>query len=220
MARAQETEWFLRAGGGLSPGPPGEEPPDTYLYDPADPAPTHGGNHSIGPYNPGLYELAPPGPFDQREVEARPDVLTFTSEPLPADLEVTGPVSLLLYAASDGPDTDFVARLCDAFPDGRSINLTEGVLRCRFRHGVWAAPELMQPGEVYALEIDLDVTSNLFRAGHRVRLDITSSNFPLWDRNLNTGGDPATDTDMRVARQTIHHDQARPSHLRLPVVAR
>jgi putative CocE/NonD family hydrolase len=103
-------------------------------------------------------------------------------------------------------------------PDGRSTNVTEGVIRARFREDVWGGPRLMQPGEVYLFTIDLQATSMVFRAGHRIRLQVTSSNFPLWDRNLNTGNDPATDTEMRVAHQTIYHDAARPSHLVLPVI--
>lgn len=218
LARTRYEDWHLREGGRLGRELPGDEAPDEYAYDPADPAQTHGGNHSIGPYNPGLYELAPPGPFDQRQVEARPDVLTYTSEALAADLEVTGPVTVVLYAASSAPDTDFVARLTDVHPDGRSINLTEGVLRTRFREGVWGAPRPMEPGTVYEFVLDLDVTSNVFLAGHRIRLAVTSSNWPLWDRNLNTGLDPATDTTWRVAQQTIHHSRRYPSRVRLPVI--
>ncbi|NPV46562.1 MAG: CocE/NonD family hydrolase [Armatimonadetes bacterium] len=220
LARTHYTDYFLRAGGGLSPTPPGEEEPDRYTYDPADPVPTRGGNHSIGPYNPGLYELAPPGPYDQRPIEARDDVLVYTSDELAEDLEVTGPVTVTLYASSSAPDTDFVARLCDVHPDGRSINITEGVIRARFREGVWGAPTLMEPGQVYEFSLDLQATSNVFRRGHRLRLDVTSSCFPLWDRNLNTGEDPATATRMAVARQTIHHDETYPSRITLPVIPR
>ena len=218
LARTKWTDWYLREAGGLSPEPPGDETPDEYDYDPANPAPTRGGNHSIGPYNPGLYELAPPGPHDQRAIEARDDVLAYTSEPLERDMEVTGPVTVTLYAASSAPDTDFVARLCDVYPDGRSINITEGVIRARFREGVWDAPKLMEPGQVYEFTIDLAATANLFRAGHRIRLDITSSSFPLWDRNLNTGGEPGADVEWQTARQTIRHDGVRASRVMLPVV--
>ncbi len=219
LARTRWTDYYLRAGGGLTEAPPDDEPPDEYLYDPADPVPTRGGNHSIGPYNPGLYELAPPGPYDQRAVEARDDVRVYTSEPLERDLEVTGPVTVTLLASSSAPDTDFVARLCDVHPDGRSVNITEGVLRARFREGVWGAPKLMEPGRVYELTLDLAATSNVFKAGHRLRLDVTSSCFPLWDRNPNTGGDPATETTWQVAHQRVFHDRLRASRVRLPVVA-
>ena len=133
------------------------------MYDPAKPVPTLGGNHSVGPYNPGLYELAMPGPFDQRPVERREDVLVFTSEPLAEDTEVIGPVTLKLHAATSARDTDFVAKLTDVFPDGRSINLTEGVIRARFREDVWGRPILMNPGGIYLFTIDMQVTSNVKR---------------------------------------------------------
>jgi len=217
-AGARFEDWHLRADGGLSPEPPGDEAPDRYCYDPADPAPTLGGNHSVGPYNPGLYEICRPGPFDQRPVEARADVLGYTSAVLERDVEVIGPVVVTLHAASSAPDTDFVARLTDVHPDGRSMNVTEGVIRARFREDVWGAPKLMEPGRVYEFTVDLQATAHAFLRGHRIRLDITSSNFPLWDRNLNTGGDPATDTAMAVAEQTIFHDCERPSLIRLPVM--
>jgi putative CocE/NonD family hydrolase len=164
--------------------------------------------------------MARPGPFDQRPNEERDDVLTYTSEVLERDTEVTGPVSVTLYASSSAPDTDFVARLTDVHPDGRSMNITEGCIRARFRDGVWDAPKLMEPGETYEFSIDLTVTANVFKAGHRIRLQITSSNFPLLDRNLNTGNDPATDTAMQIAHQTIYHDRERPSGIRLPIVPR
>ena len=219
LARTRYTDYYLRAGGGLSPEPPGRDAPDVYDYDPAHPVPTLGGNHSVGPYNPGLYEMAKPGPYDQRPNEARPDVLTFTSDVLARDLEVTGPVLVKLYASSSAPDTDFVARLTDVWPDGRSMNVTEGVIRARFRQDLWGEPRLLAPEVVYEFTIDLQATGQVFLAGHRIRLQVTSSNFPLWDRNLNTGEDPATDTSTRVARQTIYHDIAHPSRVTLPVVA-
>ncbi|MHB9132553.1 MAG: CocE/NonD family hydrolase [Armatimonadota bacterium] len=220
LSRTQYANYYLHAGGALSPqAPQGNAAPDRYTYDPEHPAPTLGGNHSVGPYNPGLYEHAKPGPYDQRPNESRPDVLTFTSDPLPRDTEITGPIVLKLYAASSAPDTDFVAKLIDVYPDGRAMNLTEGVIRARFREDVWGEPKLMQPEDIYLFTIDLQVTSNVFKAGHRLRVDITSSNFPLWDRNLNTGNDPATDTEMAVAQQTIYHDAEHPSHIVLPVIS-
>jgi putative CocE/NonD family hydrolase len=161
--------------------------------------------------------MAKPGPYDQGPVEARDDVLVYTSAALDRDLEVTGPVSVTLFASSSAPDTDFVTRLVDVYPDGRAMNITEGVIRARFRDGVWGEPRLMEPGRDYEFTIDLQATSNLFRAGHRIRLQITSSCFPLWDRNLNTGNDPATDTEMRVAHQTVRHDRLRPSRVVLPI---
>jgi putative CocE/NonD family hydrolase len=111
-----------------------------------------------------------------------------------------------------------VARLTDVYPDGRSINITEGILRARFREDVWGPPRLLEPHQVYCFAIDLQVTSNVFRRGHRLRLQITSSGFPLWDRNLNTGGDPATDTEPQIAEQTVYHDPVHPSHILLPII--
>jgi len=219
LARTQYVNYYLRGDGGLARRTPQTaEAPDRYVYDPADPVPTTGGNHSIGPYNPGLYEHAMPGPFDQRAVEARPDVLVYTSDVLERDTEVTGPVTVRLFASSSALDTDFVARLTDVYPDGRSINITEGVLRARFREDVWGEPKLLEPGNVYELAIELQITSNVFMAGHRIRVDITSSNFPLWDRNLNTGDDPGTGTEWLSAEQTIYHDASRPSHIVLPII--
>lgn len=219
LARTRYVKYYLREGGKLTlESPRLEESPDHYVYDPENPVPTLGGNHSIGPYNPGLYEFVKPGPYDQRPVEQRSDVLVYTSEVLEQDTEVTGPVMLKLYASSSAVDTDFVAKLTDVYPDGRSINITEGVIRARFREDVWGNPKLLQPGAVYEFTIDMQVTSNVFKAGHRIRVDITSSNFPLWDRNLNTGNDPGTDTQIMIADQTIYHNTDRPSHIIVPVV--
>ena len=219
LARTHYVNYYLRGDGELTRRTPQTaDAPDRYVYDPADPVPTTGGNHSIGPYNPGLYEHAMPGPFDQRAVEARPDVLVYTSDVLERDTEVTGPVTVRLFASSSALDTDFVARLTDVYPDGRSINITEGVLRARFREDVWGEPKLLEPGNVYEFAIELQITSNVFVAGHRIRVDITSSNFPLWDRNLNTGDDPGTGTEWLSAEQTIYHDASRPSHIVLPII--
>jgi len=220
LARARPVSYYLHPGGSLSTESPGGNRPDRYTYDPADPVPTLGGNHSVGPYNPGLYEHAKPGPMDQRPIEQRTDVLTYTSDVLKQDTEVTGPVALKLFASSSALDTDFIAKLTDVYPDGRSINITEGVIRARFRANLWGRPRLLTPGRAYEFTVDMLVTSNVFRKGHRIRVDITSSNFPLWDRNLNTGNDPGTDTEMRIAEQTIYHDSDRPSRIILPVIPR
>jgi putative CocE/NonD family hydrolase len=201
LARAVETPWFLRADGGLDPGAPGaDEDHDTYVYDPNDPVPTRGGAMVLA-------VDFPAGPFDQAGVEQRPDVLVYTSEPLAHDLEVTGPVRMTLYAATDGPSTDWVVRLCDVDAHGMSRNITDGVLRV---HG--------SPDAVGEHEIDLWSTSNVFRAGHRLRVQVTSSNFPRWDRNPNTGEPPQTATTLRAAHQRIFHDVTRASRITLPVV--
>jgi putative CocE/NonD family hydrolase len=147
------------------------------------------------------------GPYDQRAIEGRPDVLVYTGDEFARDVEVTGPVKVVLHACTTAPSTDFVARLCDVYPDGRSINLTDGILRV---HGI--------PNEPAEHVIDLWATSNLFRAGHRLRLQITSSCFPRWDRNLNTGEPPGAGAEPKVARQTILHDGAHPSRVTIPVV--
>jgi len=215
---ARFVNYYLRAGGKLSAEQPGGQSSDRYDYDPDDPAPTLGGNHSIGPYNPGLWDFAKAGPFDQRPMEQRKDVLVYTSPPLEEDTEVTGPVMARLFAASSARDTDFFVKLTDVHPDGRSINITEGVIRARFREDVWGKPKLIEPNKVYEYTIDLQVTSNVFKKGHCLRVLVTSSSFPLWDRNLNTGNDPGTDTEMQVAHQAIFHDRAHPSHVVLPIV--
>jgi uncharacterized protein len=213
LARAVPTPWYLHEHGTLSPAAPGAEPPDHYRYDPEDPVPTVGGATLI------LTPEYPAGPRDQRNIEARPDVLTYTSEPLHHDLEVTGPITVSLWAISSAQDTDFVARLTDVAPDGRSFNLTDGIVRARYRN--WAGGEPaspIEPGRAYAYQIDLWATSNVFRAGHRIRVQVTSSSFPRWDRNPNTGRPFAGDAALAVAYQTILHDSEHPSHIMLPMV--
>lgn len=180
---------------------------DTYLYNPAEPVPTLGGGCL----------RAPAGPTDHQPIERRDDVLVFTSDWLQEPLEVIGNVRSVLYVASDAVDTDVVARLCDVFPDGRSIILCDGIVRARFREGL-DREVMMAPGKVYELTVDMGVTANVFLPGHRLRLEVTSSCFPRFARNLNTGEPAATGTRMQTARQTIHHSAAHPSRLILPVV--
>ena len=200
------------AGGGrLSwdrPAPGGS--PDRYRYDPADPVPSVGGNNCCG-------TPTPAGPKDQRPIEGRQDVLLYTSDPLPEPLEVTGPVKVVLYASSDAPDTDFVAKLVDVLPDGSSYNMAEGIVRARYRESL-SRPVPMKPGEVYRFEIDLVGTSVEFRKGHRIRVHVTSSHFPQFDRNPNTGETFGTGARTRVAEQTVYRDAERPSHVVLPVI--
>jgi putative CocE/NonD family hydrolase len=160
-----------------------------------------------------------PGPLDQRVLEARDDVLVYTSGPLERGLEAIGPVELVLYAASSARDTDFVVRLCDVYPDGRSILLTEGIIRARYRGSVEGeSVELLEPDEVAEYRIRLYPLANVFEAGHRVRVDVTSSSFPRFSRNLNTGEDVGTGTRMQVASQTVLHTPSYPSHVLLPLV--
>jgi putative CocE/NonD family hydrolase len=224
LARTRYAPWYLhsdgnasREGGTLSLEAQQQEPYDIYLYDPRQPTPTVGGQTFL----PGLLLGANAGPRDQRAVETRPDVLVYTSEPLERPLEVTGPLTVNLYAASSAPDTDFVARLCDVYPDGASRILAEGILRARFREG-YDQPRSIEPGRVYEYHINLVATSNLFQPGHRIRLDITSSSFPRFDRNPNTGHPLGQDgpEDLQPALQTIYHNSQYPSHIMLPVIPR
>jgi len=152
-------------------------------------------------------------------VEARADVLVYTSEVMTAGLEVTGPIVVTLYAASTAPDTDFTAKLVDVHPDGYARNLADGIVRARYRHSR-TTPAFITAGEVTQFAIDLWATSHVFLPGHRIRVEISSSNFPRFDRNLNTGEDQATGTRWQSARQTIFHDARYPSHLMLPVIPR
>jgi putative CocE/NonD family hydrolase len=200
LARARSESWFLGSGGTLSPGAADSGGTATeFVYDPADPVPTLGGHTVMAP-------PFPAGPFDQTRLEARQDVCVFTSEPLEEDLEVTGRVRVILHAESSARSTDWVARLCDVHPDGRSFNLCDGIVR--LESGADARRRV---------EVDLWSTSNVFLAGHRLRVQVTSSSFPRWDRNLNTGDQ--SEPRFEVARQRIHHDARHPSWIELPVVS-
>jgi putative CocE/NonD family hydrolase len=218
--------WYLHSAGAansadgngsLSPQAPGDEEPDAYLYDPRRPVPTCGGSTFL----PGLAVAANAGPRDQRWVERRSDVLVYTSAPLPRDLEVTGPIELVLFASSSAADTDFTGKLVDVHPDGRAEILTDGILRARYRRSL-AEPEPLESGKIEELRIDLQSTANVFRTGHRIRLEVSSSNFPRFDRNSNTGGAIALEReeDFVQALNRVHHDQHRPSHVVLPIIER
>ena len=219
LARTRYMDYYIHSAGGantllgdgiLSTDAPGAETPDTYSYDPEDPVESLGGQ---------IMGRGVSGPMDRRPVERRPDVLVYTTEPLDQDVEVTGPITLTLFASSNAPDTDFTGTLADVHPDGKAISLCEGLMRARYRESV-EEPTLITPGEVYEFKVDMWETSNLFKAGHRIRLEISSSNFPRFDRNMNTGARPGFDTEMKVADQTIYHDAQRPSRLTLPVIPR
>ena len=159
------------------------------------------------------------GPLDQTPIEVREDVLVYTTPVLEQDVEVTGPITVRLWAVSSAADTDFVARLVDVHPSGFAQNLTDGIIRARYRNlARGEAPSLIEPGIAYEYEIDLWSTSNVFKAGHRIRLDVTSSSFPRWDRNPNTGHDVGVDIELAVAHQTILHDREHPSYVVLPIV--
>ncbi len=222
LARAREVRFYLssRRGANSLEGDgelvrhfPRHMAADRYRYDPRNPTPTMGGAVCCNP------KVFPWGPMDQRPVEKRRDVLVYTTRPLRSDMEVTGPIAAVLYVSTSAPDTDFTAKLVDVYPDGRAINLTDGLLRLRYRKGIHQ-PVASKPGEVYAITVDAGVTSNLFKAGHRIRLEISSSNFPRFDRNMNTGRPQADEIEMRAAEQTVWHGGARASYLSLPVIPR
>lgn len=205
--RVRSLALYLNAGRTLTTaGAAAHTPPDQYTYDPQDPPPTLGG--CIVSY------VYPPGSIDVSGVHQRSDVLTYTTAPLDRDLDVVGPLRLVLFASSSAVDTDFSARLTDVFPDGRAIQLQSGLLRARFRDN--QRPQLLEPHRIYRFEIDMWATANRFRAGHRVRLDICSADFPRFDRNANRGGRPGAPT---AARQIVYHDEERPSHLMLSTLS-
>ena len=223
LQRAVLTSYFLHSdgkansvsgNGALSTAAAHSEAADSFVYDPVNPVPTVG-----GPLCCDAPHLAP-GPRDQRQVESRPDVLVYSTLPLDQDLEVTGPVTLDLYAKSSAVDTDFTAKLVDVWPNGFAQNLTEGILRASFRESTTGVPKPIVPGKVYEYKIDLWSTSNVFLKGHSIRLEVSSSNFPRFDRNLNTGKDDSTDSTIVKATNTIVHDSTHPSALLLPVAPR
>ncbi len=210
LARTQYRQYYfhsrgrantLSGDGSLSPAAPVEEQSDSYLYDPRKPVLTH----KMGA-----------GAYDRHEVEIRPDVLVYTSDALNSDLEVTGPVQIKLWAASSAVDTDFAATLVDVWPDGRAYNVAEGITRAGFVPPSSLHP--IVPGEINQYSIDLGATSNVFKAGHRIRVEITSSNFPRWDLNLNTGQPIGLSSEIKLALQSIFHQGQYPSHIILPVV--
>lgn len=204
----------LHGDGTLSTELPDDEPTDLYLYNPLRPVPTVGGQVIL----PGGNAM---GPRDQREVELRDDVLVYSTGVLDQPVAVIGPIELRLFVSSSARDTDFTGKLVDVFPDGRAIILTEGILRARYRNSL-TEPELLEPGAIYALRLDLWATANVFLPGHRIRLEVSSSNFPRFDRNSNTGGDLVTETadQYRPAINCIFHEAAHPSHLILPIIER
>jgi len=223
LARTRWTSYFLHSGGSantldgdgrLDTEPPsGDEPADVFVYDPGDPTPSVGGSQCCWAWD------SPAGAHDQRPVERRDDVLVFTTETLDGPVEVTGPVVVHLFASTSVFDTDFTATLVDVHPCGYAQNLQVGIVRGRFRESR-TDPSLLTPGQVYELTVDLWSTSNVFGAGHRIRLDIASASFPKFDRNPNTGGPLFRDARLQAATQRIWHDRSHPSHVVLPVIPR
>jgi putative CocE/NonD family hydrolase len=203
----------LRGDGVLNTQKPAHEPSDKYVYDPSNPVPTRGG--ALCCYQAAL----PPGAYDQRDIESRPDVLVYTTEPLPHDVEITGPLQGQLWAVTDAPDTDFTVKLVDVSPCGYARNVQDGIIRARYRTSSYEENPI-KPGEVIVYVIDMAATSNVFKAGHQIRIEVSSSNFPRFDRNLNTGSVLGQDSVIRVATQTILHDADHPSHILLPLIPR
>jgi putative CocE/NonD family hydrolase len=237
-----ETQWppadvrpqpyYLHAGGGLAPEPPAADaPPSSYTFNPNDPVPTIGGNF----LNLGTVGFLEGGGYDQRgrrelalcndtlPLSARRDVLVFRTEPLERDTEVTGPLVVNLWISSSAVDTDFTAKLIDEYPanedypSGYALNIADSITRCRYRNSRETA-EMMEPGKIYQIKIEPQATSNLFAAGHCIRIDISSSNFPHYDVNPNTGEPLGQERRFAVAHQTVFHDALRPSHIVLPIV--
>ena len=222
LARAQETKYYLHSGGkanskngdgSLGTASPQTEPPAVFLCNPGDSVPTTGGALCCNPY------YAANGAYDQNEVEERQDVLVYSTPPLERDVEVTGPVTVTLWASTSATDTDFTAKLVDVCENGCARNLTDGIIRARYRDSM-SNPTLLEPGRAYCYDIDLWATSNVFKAGHQIRLEISSSNFPRFDRNTNTGNIIAEDTELRPALQTAFHDGQQASYVSLAIVPR
>ena len=221
LTRTNFTKYYLHSDGKansrfgtglLSTAMPDEEPSDHYTYDPQSPVPTVGGPDLVGD-TAGMSV----GGQDQSDLETRQDVLVYTTPALGQGVEVTGPLQAVLYVSSSVNDTDFTAKLVDVYPDGTAYNIHEGILRARYREGydkkVW-----MKKGETYEIKVDLQVTSNHFGPGHRIRLEVSSSNFPRFERNLNTGGNNYDETQWKVAENVVHHSRSHASYLLLPVI--
>jgi len=219
LARTKWTNFYLNSNGSANSlygdgsltasAPTTESKKDQFVYDPDRPVPTLGGQIAILP---DLW-----GARDRRPVERRDDVLVYTTEPLAEDVEVTGPVEAVVYASSDAVDTDFTATLSDVYPDERAVHLCEGIRGARFRDSL-EHPTLIEPNKIYKYEISLWETSNVFKAGHRIRIDISSSNFPRYARNQNTGNEFGMSAEIKIAHQTIYHNAQYPSHLLLPII--
>lgn len=216
-ARAERQTWYLGADGSLGRDLPAAGSAE-YVHDPRDPVPTVGGAIVMAGSPDGGLQYQP-GSRDQRVLDARTDILRFTGPVLEADVEVTGPLTVHLHAATSAVDTDFTAKLVDVHPGGRAMNIADGIVRARYRSGM-DRPEPVVPGEVYEYVLDLGATSQIFRAGHRIRLDVASSNFPCFDRNPGTGtpAGEVTEDEFRPATQTVFFGSARPSAVHLPVI--
>jgi putative CocE/NonD family hydrolase len=218
---AQSMSFFLGSGGKantmsgdgvLADAAPAADNPDKFEYDPMNQAPSYGGNVCC------TGNAITGGAFDQRKNETRPDILVYSSEPLKEGLELSGPIEVTLYVSSDAKDTDFTVKLIDVYPDGRAYNLDETIQRMRYRDGYDKPNVWMEPGKVYKVTLQPMTTSNYFEAGHRIRIEVSSSNFPRFDRNLNTGGKNYDESKGVVARNAVHHSKQYPSQVKITVV--
>jgi putative CocE/NonD family hydrolase len=222
-AGAQPTTFYLSSAGSansvagdgaLSATAPDTDKPDTFVYDPMNPVLSYGGNVCC------TGTAVQAGAFDQRRMEARSDILVYTSEPFKEGTEVTGPITPTLYVASDTKDTDFTVKVLDVYPDGRAYNLDESIQRMRYRDGYDKPLVWMEPGKVYKVTLQPLTTSNFFDTGHRLRIEVSSSNFPRFDRNLNTGGNNYDESTGIVAHNAVHHSKQYPSQITVTVVKR
>jgi len=220
---AEPMTFFLSSGGKantldgdgtLASAAPAQDRPDAFTYDPANPVTSYGGNVCC------TGNAVMGGAFDQRKMEARPDILVYTSAPFAAGTELSGPIEPTLYVSSDARDTDFTVKVIDVYPDGRAYNLDESIQRMRYRNGYDKALVWMEPGKVYRVTLQPLTTSNYFAAGHRLRIEVTSSNFPRFDRNMNTGGRNYDEVTGVVAHNVVHHSAQYPSQVRITVVKR
>jgi len=202
----------LHGDGRLAPAPPTHNQPDRFTYDPANPVPPLGGNVCC------TGNAIAGGAFDQRRIEGRPDVLVYSTDPLTEGIEVSGPIEVTLFVSSDAKDTDFTVKLIDVEPNGKAFNLDETIQRMRYRNGYDKPLVWMEPGKVAKVTFQPLTTSNFFGARHRIRLEISSNNFPRFDRNLNTGGRNYDEAQGVVARNAVHHSAQYPSAVTLSVI--
>ena len=222
-AGAQQVTYFLSSGGkantlygdgALTSTAPASDQPDPFTYDPMNPVLSYGGNVCC------TGNAIAGGAFDQRKVEGRADVLVYTSEPFKEGTEVSGPIEPTLYVSSDVKDTDFTVKVLDVYPDGRAYNLDESIQRVRYRDGYDKPPAWMERGKVYKVTLQPLTTSNYFEAAHRLRIEVSSSNFPRFERNLNTGGNNYDEAKGVVAHNAVHHSTQYPSQITITVVKR
>ena len=202
----------LNGDGVLTGAPPPADAPDSFVYDPMKPVPSYGGNVCC------TGTAINAGSFDQRKMEAREDILVYTTQPFKEGIELSGPITPTLYVSSDVKDTDFTVKVIDVYPDGRAYNLDESIQRMRYREGYDRPVTWMEKGKVYKVTLQPLTTSNYFAPGHRLRIEVTSSNFPRFDRNMNTGGNNYDETKGVVARNSVHHSKEYPSHVTITVV--